>query len=148
MKKILLLICLVFISMSSFAQNGPRERIKAFKVAYITEKLDLTSKEAQQFWPIYNNHEETIDKLRRRERKIMRTLREANNDVGGLTDKNAENLIHNYLEAEEQKSKARQKLIMDLKKVLPNKKILKLIKAEGDFHKRMLDRIKRQKKRH
>lgn len=148
MKKILLLICLVFISMSSLAQNGPRERIKAFKVAYITEKLDLTSKEAQQFWPIYNNHEETIDKLRRRERKIMRTLREANNDVGGLTDKNAEDLIHNYLEAEEQKSKARQKLIMDLKKVLPNKKILKLIKAEGDFHKRMLDRIKRQKKRH
>ena len=31
-----------------------KEKIKALKVAHITNELDLTSKEAQQFWPIYN----------------------------------------------------------------------------------------------
>ncbi|WP_128755277.1 hypothetical protein [Aquimarina sediminis] len=148
MKKILTLICFVFMSMATFAQNGPRERIKAFKVAYITEKLNLSSSEAQQFWPIYNAHEETIETLRKRERKLMKALREENNGPDGLTDKRAGNFLDEYLKAEEQKSISRKKLVTDLKKVLSNKKILRLIKAEADFHKRMLDRIKERKKRH
>ncbi len=148
MKKIILLICFTFIYNGLFAQNGSRERIKAFKIAYLTEKLDLSSKEAQKFWPIYNDHQETIDNLRKEERKLMKVLKEANINSEDTTDKNAEDFINKHLKTEEQKSKARVKLIQDLKKIISNKKILKLIKAEGDFHKRMLDRIKGHRKRH
>lgn len=148
MKKIVLLICFACFSIGAFAQHGSREKIKAFKIAYITEKLNLTSKEAQQFWPVYNAHEETVGKLRRRERKLIKSIKEANDNPAGLTDKQAEDTIDNFLEAEEQKSQSKKKLIADLKKVIPNKKILKLIKAEADFHKRMLARIKERRKRH
>jgi|AACY02.8.fsa_nt_gi hypothetical protein len=41
-----------------FSQNGSfksknekKERIEAMKIAYITEKLDLSSDEAKVFWP-------------------------------------------------------------------------------------------------
>ncbi|WP_438712500.1 sensor of ECF-type sigma factor [Aquimarina muelleri] len=147
MKKIILLIYVIFIYSGIFAQNGSREKIKAFKIAYITEKLNLSSKEAQEFWPIYNNHEEIIENLRKEKRKLMKALKEAD-DSENITDKRAEDFINQYLESEEKKSKAKKNLILDLKKSIPNKKIIKLIKAERDFHKRMLDRIKGHRKKH
>ncbi|MBQ0741530.1 sensor of ECF-type sigma factor, partial [Aquimarina celericrescens] len=73
----ILLIYVIFIYSGIFAQNGSREKIKAFKIAYITEKLNLSSKEAQEFWPIYNNHEEIIENLRKEKRKLMKALKEA-----------------------------------------------------------------------
>lgn len=146
MKNILILTLFVFITLSTFAQNGPRERIKAFKVAYITEKLDLKSKEAQQFWPVYNEFEEKIDKLKRQERKLIRGIKEMDTSTENLSETQAEDYINQYLEAEKQKSLARQQLIVDLKQILPSKKILKLIKAEGDFNRRMLDRIRERRK--
>ncbi len=147
MKKILLLIGLVFVSFGSFAQNGPRERMKAFKVAYITEQLSLSSKEAQQFWPIYNTHEETINRLKAQEKKMVKRLKATNDGPDGLTDKQAGDFLSNYLKAEEQKSIARQKLITDLQQILSNKKILRLIKAESDFNKRILEKIRERRNR-
>ncbi len=145
MKKILLLY-IVFISMSAVAQNGPRERMKAFKVAYITEKLSLSSKEAQQFWPVYNTHEETVEKLKAQERRLIKGLKDANNGPEGLSDKQAGNFLDDYLRMEEQKSKAKKKLISDLKQIMSNKKILRLIKAESDFNKRILEKIRERRK--
>jgi len=40
------------------------DRVKAYKIAYITDQLSLTEKEAQKFWPIYNAHEELMRKFR------------------------------------------------------------------------------------
>ncbi|MEW7291534.1 hypothetical protein ABW637_13375 [Aquimarina sp. 2304DJ70-9] len=147
MKKIVLLICIVCSAFGSFAQNGPRERMKAFKVAYITEQLNLTSKEAQQFWPIYNNHESVVENLKRQERMLIKGIKSANNGPEGLSDKQAGDFLDKYLDAEEQKSQSRRKLITDLKKVIPNKKILRLIKAETDFNRRILDRIRERRKK-
>ncbi len=147
MKKIIVFICIVFTSFGSFAQNGPRERMKAFKIAYITEQLNLTSKEAQQFWPIYNNHESVVENLKRKERMLIKGIKGAHNGPDGLSDKQAGDFLDQYLKAEEQKSQARQKLITDLKKAISNKKILKLIKAETDFNRRILDRIRERRKR-
>ena len=36
------------------AQNG--NRLEALKIAYITNKLNLSPEEAQKFWPIYNQY--------------------------------------------------------------------------------------------
>ena len=44
---------------SAQAQPGKRmERIHAIKVAYLTDKLQLTSEQSEKFWPIYNRYEE------------------------------------------------------------------------------------------
>ena len=68
MKKVISVLCaLMVLSISAFAQgpqgpqgprrggdNGWRERVRAEKVAFLTEEIDLTESEAQVFWPIYN----------------------------------------------------------------------------------------------
>jgi len=149
MKKILLLICFAFISLHAMAQGpGPGgEKIKAFKVAFITEQLNLSSKEAQQFWPIYNAYDETVHQIKKSERKGFRALKEAYNGPDGLSDNQAGTFLDNYMDGETKKMEARKKLIKDLQSVLPNKKIVRLIKAENDFNKRLLDRVRQWRNR-
>lgn len=39
-------------------------RLAAYKIAYLTKKLNLSTEEAQKFWPIYNKYEEELRKTR------------------------------------------------------------------------------------
>ncbi|WNH07893.1 hypothetical protein [Thalassobellus suaedae] len=48
MKKFILPLFVLLLSLSTFAQKG-RDKIKALKVSFITERLELTEQEAQQF---------------------------------------------------------------------------------------------------
>ncbi|MDH7447206.1 sensor of ECF-type sigma factor [Aquimarina sp. 2201CG14-23] len=146
MKKILLLCIIVFTANISLAQKGSRERVKALKIAYITEQLNLNSKEAQQFWPIYNEHQDTMEGLKKKERKSIRAIKEAEG-FDSLSENEAEDFLSNYLQAEERKFIARKKLITDLRQVIPHKKILKLVKAEMDFNKRLLKQLRNRRQR-
>ncbi len=65
MKQFILLLTF-FISSFSFvkAQDNNRqarsEKIQALKIAFITQKLELSTEEAQKFWPVYNRYETDI----------------------------------------------------------------------------------------
>jgi hypothetical protein len=39
-------------------------RVEALKIAYLTKKLNLSTEEAQKFWPIYNKYADEIRKVR------------------------------------------------------------------------------------
>jgi hypothetical protein len=70
-RKILLLILYAGIAISSLAQDDQREagRLQAYKIAFLTKKLNLTPAEAQRFWPIYNQYEEELRTARRENRQ-------------------------------------------------------------------------------
>jgi len=40
-----------------------RAKIEMYKVQFITEKLNLTSSEARDFWPVYNEHKIAVDEI-------------------------------------------------------------------------------------
>ena len=63
MKNILLILSISLISFCAQAQEDnatKKEKIQALKIAFITQKLELTSDEAQRFWPVYNRYEADI----------------------------------------------------------------------------------------
>lgn len=70
MKKILLIIAFYLGSFPIVnAQKDPvqketweqkSEKIQALKIAFITQKLELSSDEAQKFWPVFNRYETDI----------------------------------------------------------------------------------------
>ena len=97
MKATLLYILIFFMSIGSFAQPN-RERITALKVAHITSKLNLTEKEAQQFWPIYNAYDDNTSKIKHED--IRRIRQEIRQNSGSLTDKEANDLLQRFLDAE------------------------------------------------
>ena len=59
MKNKILALALLLTTFLSFGQHNKesREKIKALKVAYLTQELKLNAIEAQQFWPLYHKHE-------------------------------------------------------------------------------------------
>ncbi len=46
-----------------------RERIESRKIAYLSDKLELTSTEAQVFWPLYNEYRQELKGLRNEKEK-------------------------------------------------------------------------------
>jgi hypothetical protein len=142
MKKII--IILFFISAGLFAQPDRHEKIRTLKIAYITQELSLTSSEAEKFWPVYNAHDSKINDLRRSERhEIGPKLKEG---FDTLSDEDANALIDRWLQIETETLKLRQELVLNLRKVLPPKKIIRLRKAEDDFKRRLLERYKGKKR--
>lgn len=138
MKKSILILTL-FLSLSAVAQ-GRGEKLKALKVAFITERLDLTQEEAQKFWPIYNAYEENERKLR------IDTFEERKDlDFETLSETEANELIDNFTKAENERHQLKQQFIQDIRKVLPAKKVILLKKVEDDFKREMLEQFKRRR---
>lgn len=141
MKKIIITAILLVITFNLSAQREDRkERIKVLKIAFITERLDFTKTEAQQFWPIYNAFEEANDKIRR---KIHENRREL--DFESITEQYAKEMLDDMIITEKLKNTLRETFLADLQKILPSKKIILLKITEDDFNRRMLEEMKKRK---
>jgi len=115
MKRILSLIlfCLT-VSFCALAQDAPKtevQRLEAYKIAYLTKKLNLSPSEAQKFWPIYNKYQEEVKNLR----------------VDSRQDKNSE------IETEEKMLNIRKKYNDEFSKALNNDKVNTLFRSEREF---------------
>lgn len=116
-----------------------RQRIKALKTAHITEGLDLTSKEAQQFWPIYNEFEEKRRNLYRRERAEVK-------DVECMTEEQANSLLKEYVQIEREDFLLKQKYYNDLKNIFSAKRIMRLKEVEDEFNDKMMREYRARRK--
>jgi len=143
MKK-LLTVTLLLLALNISAQQKHRDRIKALKIAVITENLDLTTKEAQQFWPIYNANEKEMSAIKSKEIKTIKKEIRAHMDT--MTDDKATALLNRLNNAETQMHKLRMDLTKKLSEIISSKKIIKLKIAEEDFRRRMLQEYKKRKK--
>lgn len=145
MKKIALFGIVLCLSMAAWSQGrGQHERVKAFKTGYLTQELDLSSAEAEKFWPIYNTYEKKIFELRVEKR---RAEREKMNSMGGpeaLSDAQATDFLKGLFENEMDVLETKQELYKELGKVLSPRKLLLLYKAEADFNRRLLSEFKRR----
>ncbi|MGB6150633.1 MAG: hypothetical protein WBG48_01465 [Pricia sp.] len=141
--KIAIVLFMLLISSQFFAQHKPdKDKIKSLKVAFITERLDLTSKEAQTFWPVYNEYEEKREAMREREHtQIREKIRNSEN----LSEKEASDLIKHYLRFEEEEEELDKNFIESICKVIPAKKTLLLLRAEYEFKKQLLKQYRHKK---
>ncbi len=141
MKKLAILFLLLAASMQ--AQDGKHEKIKALKTAYITEKLALTSTEAEKFWPIYNKYDDKFHALRKKEKtEIFQKLKDG---LDNMDDAEANILIDASLSLESEELELRKQMITELRSVISPKKIITLKKAEEDFKRELLDRYRHGK---
>lgn len=141
MKKIILILT-VAVSTIAIAQRPNRQQLETLKIGFITEQLALSVKEAQQFWPIYNSYSDGMETLRRDERKLLGGLK---NTFDQLSEKEGETALNSLSKIAQDKLDIRTRLISQLKDVISSKKILKLLKAEEDFKRTLIEKIKERR---
>lgn len=113
--------------------DGPgRDKIEAQRVAFITNRLALTSEESAKFWPVYNEH-----------RAAMKNLREdwTYPNLATMSDPEAEKLLDEQLRQEYRKLDMRKELVARLRGILPARKILMIAPAEAAFNRELLRRM-------
>lgn len=146
-RKFIVPILFLLVTTFSFAQGHKekQEKIKALKVAYITEQLLLTTDEAQKFWPIYNDYQEKQFDLRHEKMRAILNKLDADN-VDKLSEKEASSLLSQMQSIEENLFTLQKKYIKDLQGIMSDKKIMKLKKAEGDFNRHLLKQMREKHK--
>lgn len=74
MKRIVFIgiICFCFLVPGSAQKSKAKDagRIEAYKIAYLTKKLNLSIEEAQRFWPVYNKYVIEIRQLKMKNRNL------------------------------------------------------------------------------
>ena len=137
------ILIIFFLSSTLIQAQRPDKRaeLKALKIGYLTKQLELTSSEAEVFWPIYNEFDKKMFELRQ-----QKILKSRNLDIENLTDEHALELIDSMKESEKSKFEYENKLIEDLMKILPPKKIILLKKSEIEFGKQVLEQYKQKRR--
>ena len=105
MRSILYIIAVnlfLFIQFDATAQRNNRgkerwEKYRSEKIAFLTDKLELTPSEAEKFWPVYNQMEKERWQAQKFRREMEHELREteesmSDSDVKDLTRKFAGSL--------------------------------------------------------
>lgn len=114
------------------------QRIRARRAAFITDQLQLTPEQSQNFWPIYNQFDALQNKLRRSTR--------INRGLGSMTDEEIEVFIQKRLDAEQELLDAKIEYFKKLKTVISARQIAKLFKAEREFKTSLLRELQQKRK--
>ena len=146
-KTIFLLTFIFFINSFVNAQESEGEKIKALKIAFITEQVNLTSSEAQKFWPVYNKFDELIHQLERVEKHKLRTKISNAGGINKLSEEEAKSLMKQDIDLDKQVFNTKTAYDIELTKVLSYKKILKLKNAERDFVRNLMKNYRSRSKK-
>jgi hypothetical protein len=140
--RLFILFAFIGSSMAVAGQDGQqrdkmKDKVKAQRVAYITQELELSETEAQKFWPIYNTYQSEIEQLRAS--LDLKPRRD-------MTDKEAEDMMLAMLDGRSREIDIQKKYIQKMKTAVSAKKIALLFKAEREFKEKVISNIKERRK--
>lgn len=132
-----LIISLVLATGAASAQNDGRQKIQAAKVAMITNRLNLTPDQAQQFWPVYNEYNA-------RKQDLNKRVRQLNNSPGrqSLTDSDVLSDLKEINATKQKLTDLDNEYLDRFLKVISPAQVAELYKTEQDFNKILLNRLK------
>lgn len=133
-----LFILFSLLLMQVYAQDG--SRIEQAKIGYITNKLNLSSTEAEKFWPLYNEYKSKIKAIRKEMRMDMKEIQ----NLDAISDKEAETTLNDIISSEQRTLDLKKEYFVKFKQILPIKKVILLVRAEREFNKEVLMQMRRK----
>ncbi|NVO20351.1 MAG: hypothetical protein HXX13_11655 [Bacteroidetes bacterium] len=146
-QKISILVIVALASITSRIDAQPEggnrqkrmERIDAQRVAFITDRLQLTPSEAQVFWPVFNEYDAKRKALTKNFHKAPPGEEKRFED---MSDKEASEAADNQLVEAQKLLDLRKEYHAKFKSVLPAQKVLGLYESEKDFQRHLIDQLK------
>ena len=132
----LILLLLIFGSSAAFSQNDTdkRQEIENIKVAFISSKLELTTDEAQKFWPVYNAYRKDF-------KDIIKLKHEAKRNQQGSPNEQLDREIN----FDERILELKKKYRVEFSKAISPAKVLLFFDAEREFRERLIKQLKERR---
>jgi hypothetical protein len=138
---IALLLCLPGLAIAQGPRHGD-DKIEAAKVAFFTQKLDLSAEDAKIFWPIYNDYQKEQNNFRRDRMQKMISYRKTA-EIDDLNDSQVLALIAGDFDFRQGDLNIERKYYYKLKNSgLSIKTIGKFYRAQEAFKKELLNRFR------
>lgn len=142
----LLIVLGLFMGLQAAAQ--PREKhadkIKAARIEFMKKKLALTPEEEKSFIPLYTAMLDEMDSLRRYFKDDI-DLKDV--DLTFMTDKECEKLIESVQEFRTKELEITKRYTDEFKKILPVKKVAMIYKAEFEFRRELVERLREERRK-
>jgi hypothetical protein len=94
----------------------------------VERNMQLTPEEAAKFWPVYDAYQKDLDKIIQRQN---RALLDYINAESKMTDANAKRIAGDYVAADVDEMKLREKTLKKLSTSLPPKKAVRFLQIEN-----------------
>lgn len=128
-------------------QENPRakemaEKIQVERIAFFSEKIGLTTDEAQLFWPIYNEMDKKKTELFDKKAQIIRQFME---DSDKLKGKTAEDMLNNLVSIQQQESELPNLYYKQFRNIMSAEKVMKMYVAEIEFRNYLLSKMRNRR---
>lgn len=143
-----ILMLMVVCYTSSIAQNrleddiddyaSGKERIRSLKIAYITQKVDITSEEGTKFFPLYNEYLNKLDENRQKQSQTRANMRTA---ITYNDENTAVKTSNELIKLRRVEQEIVETYYEKFKMVLSPMKVAKLMQAELSFQKILLNKL-------
>ncbi len=135
---IILLSSTFRISADNRHDNQWQERMRAERVAYLTSAMDLTSAEAEKFWPVYNRME---SERRASFVKVLDAYKALDEGLkSGKSEDEISVLLDKYVNAMKNSRGVEAKYVPVFTKILSVEKVAKLFIGEEEFRRQQINR--------
>lgn len=129
--KYILILLISLLTSNAFAQRDQkqfdREKYESARVAFITNRLELKSDQAEKFWPIFNKYNEDKEKLMR---GMSAIYKESDGDV---SEAKAKELINKRFTIQKEMLDLDREFMDKVTSVLSHTQALKLGGVNRDF---------------
>lgn len=147
MKKsiVLLTIAIMFLAFTGYSQTKERpdfEKFKSQKIAFLTEKMSLSPREAQDFWPVYNEFEKQRMELQQNRRQLELKTRDENIS---FSDQEIIKMTREISATFRKEADIAIEYNEKFLKILPPQKVLQLYRAENQFRAHMFEQYRKQR---
>jgi hypothetical protein len=140
MKRLLIsLIVSMMLPLITLSGQGQQfEKLNAYKIGFFTKRLDLTSKEAEKFWPAYNLYQDQKNKIQIERRTVIRDF---NQSAGNLSDNQLTEMGDKLADGMVRESALSADLHKKLKEILPPEKVIRFYQAENQYKALLLNEL-------
>ncbi len=139
MRILIYTFCLMVFAGSSAQDPEALRKIEAAKIALITERLNLTPDQAEKFWPIYNEFFNRQKEVRREYTDMRRTV-----DPKTASEEQNKQLLELGMRVKENQLQLEREYSERLLKVISNRQMVNLRKAEEDFRKILMEKMRQR----